>query len=132
LPFNGGDIGGISKGLAGDELWQSSFNVETAGFGLTQSREERTSGRTGRHGGQVGIGGARAIEEGIPALRLCLSRQCQVLDGESLHAPCLMLQETVHVMSRHLGTFITQHCDEALLRRHWLHRFVMGVERLRR
>lgn len=31
---NGGDIGGVREGPGCDELWQSRFNVDTAGFGL--------------------------------------------------------------------------------------------------
>ena len=53
---NGSDIGGISQGLARDELWQGRFNVETACFGVAQCREQRAPGRAGCHGGEVVIG----------------------------------------------------------------------------
>ena len=38
---NGSDISGAGQGLACDELWQHRFNVEAAGFGVAQSREQR-------------------------------------------------------------------------------------------
>jgi hypothetical protein len=103
---NGSDIGDISQGLAGDELWQGRFNVETACFSVAQSCEQRTPGRAGCHGGQVVIGESRAHEEGIPALGLRLGGQGQVLSGEPLHALCLVLLATDHVVGGHLGTFI--------------------------
>ena len=49
-----------------------------------------------------------------------LGGQRQVFGGELLHALCLVLLATDHVVCGHLGAFVAQHTDEDPFRRHWL------------
>jgi hypothetical protein len=50
----------------------------------------------------------------------CFGGQRQVFGGELLHALCLVLLATDHVVCGHLGAFVAQHTDEDPFRRHWL------------
>jgi hypothetical protein len=50
---NGSDINGVGQGLVRNEPRQRRFNIETEGLGVAQSREQRTPGRAGCHGGEV-------------------------------------------------------------------------------
>ena len=67
---HGGDVVDADQGAAGDEEWEGSVDVETAGFGVAEGGQERPVSLTGLHLGDL-IGGEPAgVEEGVPPLGL--------------------------------------------------------------
>jgi hypothetical protein len=109
-----GWIIGTVEGAGSDQLWETTFQVETTGLGITKASEEGAVGRALADLSEMLSIKSRAIQQVIEALLLgCLSKRL-VLGSEKTEVVCLALCPLQGLMSRKVGTLVGEHSGEHL------------------
>ena len=102
------------------------LDVEAAGLGIAEGRQERAMRHASPYGCEVPTSKSGANEQGVPPLTLGHGGQGQVLGREPVDALCLGRLAADHVVGSHVGALVAQHAGQHFVGGHRFGRLVVG------